>query len=80
MFFEPVNGDYFETLGARLQQGRTFNTADTADHPNVVIINETTARHFWPNESPIGRRISNTGPQKDFYEIVGVVNDVALSR
>ncbi|HEU4837058.1 MAG TPA: ABC transporter permease, partial [Pyrinomonadaceae bacterium] len=32
MFFEAVSSDYFETLGARLQQGRTFNSADTADH------------------------------------------------
>jgi len=76
MFFEPISGDYFETLGARLRQGRTFNTADTADHPNVVIINETTARSFWPNESPIGKRISNTAPKKDFYEVVGVINDL----
>src|SRR5688572_21316283 len=78
MFFEPVNGDYFETLGARLQQGRTFNTSDTTDHPNVVVINETAARTFWPNENPIGKRISGTGPEREFYEIVGVVNDVAF--
>jgi putative ABC transport system permease protein len=78
MFFEPVSSDYFETLGVRLQQGRPFNAMDTADHPNVVIINETAARNFWPNESPIGKRISSTGPEKDFYEIVGVVNDVAF--
>jgi predicted permease len=78
MFFEPVSGDYFETIGARLQQGRTFNDADTADHPNVVVINETTARSFWPNESPIGKRISGTGPKRDYYEIVGVVNDLAF--
>jgi predicted permease len=78
MFFEPVSSDYFQTIGARLQQGRTFNTSDTADHPNVVIINESAARTFWPNESPIGKRISSTGPQKDFYEIVGVVNDLAF--
>jgi putative ABC transport system permease protein len=78
MFFESVSSDYFATLGARLQQGRTFNAADTADHPNVVIINETTAQNFWPNESPLGRRISSTGPKKDFYEIVGVVNDLAF--
>src|SRR5436190_7090717 len=64
MFFEPASSDYFATLGARLQQGRTFNAADTADHPNVVIINETTAHNFWPNESPIGRRISSTGPKR----------------
>src|SRR5262249_36867178 len=78
MFFEPVSSDYFETIGARLQQGRTFNATDTADHPNVVIINETTARNFWPNENPIGKRISSTGPHKDYFEIVGVVNDLAF--
>ena len=65
MFYEPVSSDYFATLGARLKQGRTFNTADTADHPNVIVINETTARTFWPNESPIGKRVSNTGREKD---------------
>ena len=37
MFFETVSSDYFATLGARLQQGRIFNTADTSDHPKVVI-------------------------------------------
>ena len=78
IFFEPVTGDYFETLGARLQQGRTFNSSDTADHPDVVIINQTTARTFWPNESPIGKRISGTGKQRDYYQIVGVVNDIAF--
>jgi putative ABC transport system permease protein len=78
MFFEAVSSDYFETLGARLQQGRTFKTADTADHPHVVIINETLARTFWPNESPIGKRISDTAPQRNFQEVVGVVDDIAF--
>ncbi len=76
MFFEAVNSDYFATLGARLQQGRIFNAADTADHPKVVIINETTARHFWPNENPVGKRISDTSPKRVFFEIVGIVNDL----
>jgi predicted permease len=78
MFFETVSGDYFETLGARLQQGRTFNASDTADHPAVVIINETTAHTFWPNQNPIGKRISDTGPKKNYFEIVGIVNDLAF--
>jgi putative ABC transport system permease protein len=78
MFFEAVSNDYFATLGARLQQGRAFNAADTDDHPKVVIINETAARSFWPNESPIGKRISDTGPQRQFFEVVGVVNDLAF--
>ncbi len=78
IFYEPVSSDYFATLGASLRQGRTFNTADTDDRPDVVIINETTARTFWPNESPIGKRISNTGQQREYFEIVGVVNDLAF--
>lgn len=78
MFFETVSGDYFETIGARLQQGRTFNASDTMDNTVVVIINETTARTFWPNESPLGKRISDTGPQRTYFEIVGVVNDIAF--
>jgi predicted permease len=78
MFFEPVTSNYFDTLGARLRQGRTFNAADTSDHPNVVIINEAAARNFWPNENPVGKRVSGTGKQRDFYEIVGVVNDIAF--
>ena len=78
IFYEPVSNGYFETLGARLQQGRSFNASDTIDHPRVVIINETTAHTFWPNESPIGRRISSTGKNRDYYEVVGVVNDLAF--
>ena len=78
MFYEPVSSDYFATLGAHLLQGRTFSAADSADHPAVVIINEFTARTFWPNESPIGKRISSTGQKKDYYEVVGVVNDIAF--
>jgi putative ABC transport system permease protein len=78
MFFEPVTSDYFNTLGARLLQGRTFTAADTSDHPKVVIINETTARTFWPNQNPIGKRISNTAEQRTYQEIVGVVDDLAF--
>lgn len=78
MFFEPASINYFETLGARLQQGRTFNQTDVADHTRVIIINETTARNFWPNQSPVGKRISSTGQEREYYEIVGVVNDLAF--
>lgn len=78
MFYESVSNDYFATLGARLKQGRTFNAGDTADQPKVIVINETTARTYWPNESPIGKRVSNSGKNKTYLEIVGVVNDIAF--
>jgi predicted permease len=75
VFVEPVSNDYFATYGVQLLRGRTFNTGDLADRPRVVIINESMAQHFWPNENPIGKRISNPR-EKDWQEVVGVVRDV----
>jgi predicted permease len=67
---------HFETLGIRLREGRPFNSLDTTNSPSVVIINEAMARTFWPNESPIGKRMGGPGPNPDWKEVVGVVNDV----
>lgn len=78
MFYEPVSNDYFQALGVQLLRGRFFNNTDLADRPKVVIVNDTMARHYWPNENPIGKRIANPGPTKDWYEVVGVVNDMAF--
>jgi putative ABC transport system permease protein len=78
MFFEQVSLGYFNTLGIRLLSGRLFNSADTADRPAVIIINETTARRFWPNGSPIGKRIGRPNPERNWMEVVGVVNDVGF--
>ena len=79
IFREPVSVGYFETLGIRLISGRTFTSADAADRPAVAIINETTARRFWPNESPIGKRIGGANPNnRNWQVVVGVVNDVAF--
>ncbi len=64
-----VSPGYFDVLGMRVIAGRDFTTADTAGRPPVVIINETLARTYWPDESPLGQRINGE-------EIVGVVNDV----
>jgi len=76
MFYEPASSNYFDAYGAHLLKGRTFNSADLADRTKVVIVNDTMARHYWPNENPIGKRISNTGQHKEFYEVVGVVSDM----
>jgi predicted permease len=79
VFREPVSAGYFETLGIPLISGRTFITADIASGAKVVIINETMARRFWPNESPLGKRIGNANPKdRDWREIVGVVHDVSF--
>jgi predicted permease len=76
MFLEPVSTHYFEALGCHLLQGRNFTAADTADRPTVLIVNETMARRFWPNENPIGKRINWEMPKYEWQEVVGVVNDL----
>ena len=78
VFSEPVSVRYFDTYGIRLLEGRTFNTDDTVDRTSVVIINRTMARRFWPAESAIGKRIGRPGPNRNWVEVVGVVDDVAF--
>ena len=63
----------FRVLGIPLIKGRLFTSQDTADKP-VVVINQTMARHYFPDENPIGRRIA--GGDKQWITIVGVVGDV----
>ena len=64
-------------MGIPLLQGRIFNNFDRADTPLVVLINETLARFYWPNEDPVGEKIEvgSFGPPM-VREIVGVVRDV----
>jgi putative ABC transport system permease protein len=78
-----VTPDYFKTMGIALRQGRVLQASDVANAAPVVVINETMARSFWPNESPLGKRIqlfwsaSQKGP---LAEVVGVVRDVPLRQ
>jgi len=80
MFLEQVSTRFFDTLGIRLLAGRMFDATDTADHPPVIIINETAAKRFWPGQDPIGKRIGRPGPTPAAgpvsLQVVGVVNDV----
>ncbi|MBA3961849.1 MAG: ABC transporter permease [Chthoniobacterales bacterium] len=72
-----VSPNYFRALEIPLVQGRFFNAADKLDAPSVVIINQALAQRYWPNESPIGKRIqvpfSKSPP---WSTIVGIVGDM----
>jgi putative ABC transport system permease protein len=68
--------DYLQTLGVKLIEGRLYTAGDAAGAPLVIIINETFARRFWKNESPVGHRISVNFRPLVFRTIVGVVADV----
>ncbi|HYO91379.1 MAG TPA: ABC transporter permease, partial [Pyrinomonadaceae bacterium] len=70
-----INGDYFRAMGIQLREGRSFSAADNADAQPVAVVNETTARNFWPNESAIGKRV-RTDPESPWRTVIGVVGDV----
>jgi putative ABC transport system permease protein len=71
-----VNADYFRTMGMRIIKGRAFTARDADLAPKVAIVNESMARRFWPNQDPIGKRISTDYLPPVWREIVGVVEDV----
>ena len=73
--FFVASPDYFTVLGQPIVAGRAFTASDTATSQQVVIINQSTARHYWPNESPIGKRVEGSGPNS-MLTIVGVTADV----
>jgi putative ABC transport system permease protein len=69
---------FFETLGIRLLKGRVFTEQDNADAPPVIIVNETLANRYWPNQDALGKRMRFTGPldQNPWMQVVGIVRDV----
>jgi putative ABC transport system permease protein len=73
--FAAVSPDYFKALGIPLKEGRLFAETDNEKGPLVVVINEAMKRQIWPNESPIGKHISNDGGEH-WGTIVGTVGDV----
>ncbi len=70
-----ISPGFLETLGVAIKQGRDFTWRDRPGAPNVVIINETMAKKFFPGETPIGHRLI-TGIASIPREIVGVAGDV----
>jgi putative ABC transport system permease protein len=68
-----VSPDYFRTMGISLRAGRLINDGDTQDAPSVALLTETLARRLFPNEDPLGKRLSVAGLAAT---IIGVVNDI----
>ncbi len=69
---------YFQTMGIPVLTGRDFSEWDAKDAEKVTIIDERLAREYWPNESPIGKRI-RFGPPEDnepWHKVIGVVGAV----
>jgi predicted permease len=71
-----VSAGFFRTLQAKLLAGRAFTDAEDASKPNVVVINHTFARKYFPQEDPVGKQIGDpTLSPSSLKQIVGVVED-----
>jgi putative ABC transport system permease protein len=71
-----INSDFFRTMGIPILKGRDFTEREIIEPAaRVIIINETMARRFWPNENPLGRRIK-LNRLEPWDEIIGVVGDI----
>jgi putative ABC transport system permease protein len=72
----PIGADYFKVLRVPLRRGREFTDLDTQSTTPVVMINETMAKRFWPNDDPIGQTISIQFYNDQPRQIVGIVPDI----
>ena len=75
-YWTAIGGDYQETMGNRIVEGRGFQPSDALAETPVMLVNERLARTFYPESSPVGRRIGPTGANSPLFTVVGVVADV----
>ena len=73
-----VTRGYFSTVGARLREGRFFDTSDRQSQSPVAVVNESFANRHYPGRSPVGERLKfeRLGEQGYWYTIVGVVKEI----
>ena len=72
---EVISANYFQTLSTPLIHGREFTAQDGKGAPLVVIVNEATARQYWPGQEAVGKRLKY-GNVNQFAEVVGVVRNI----
>jgi predicted permease len=76
VYMMSVTPEFFGTMEMPIVLGRGFNDRDTKNAPKVVVISETTAKKYFPEESAIGKRLGFSPETDSEYEVVGVVRDV----
>lgn len=74
--YRAMSDGAFATLGIQLKRGRDFTTRDTLTSPQVVVVNESFARRYFPGEEVLGKRVMIGYGDKVEREVVGVVADM----
>jgi putative ABC transport system permease protein len=83
---EACSSGYFQLLGMSLLRGRLFSEDDEAAARDVMVVNQTFAQQYFPNEDPIGRKVKLEvldrtfldAPHNTYFEIIGVVRDFKM--
>jgi putative ABC transport system permease protein len=78
--FRRISPRYLDTMGIALLRGRLLSDRDVRDAPPVILIDETLARQYFPNENPLGRRIRLWGEFREVAGIVGQVHHYGLEK
>jgi putative ABC transport system permease protein len=74
--FRSIAGDYLDTLGVRVIRGRSLTREDDERSEAVAVINQLAAKYYFPNQDPIGQRVTVGPPvNQKWLTIVGVVAD-----
>ena len=73
--YNVISPDYFQTMRIPMARGRTFTDADDEKAQYVAIVNEVMAKHFWPNQDPLGRHFTMTREPKHSMQVVGIARD-----
>lgn len=77
--YRAATPDYLATLGIQVRAGRGIEATDRADGALVALVSESFANRIWPNETPIGKRVSFGGTQAPWRTIVGVVEETRMT-
>jgi predicted permease len=78
--FASTSGDYFRAMGIPLLDGRYFTEDDHSNAPLVVIVSQSMAKHSWPGQRALGKRMHVGNPRKElpWATVVGVVADTTV--
>jgi putative ABC transport system permease protein len=71
-----VSRDFFRTIGIPLRAGRLFDSRDSTQSPDVIVVNDAFVRRVFPGENPVGRRILTSRDDSTPWTVIGVVGDV----
>ena len=79
--WDRVSNHFLDSIGVPIVRGRGFTEQDTATSPQVVLVNQTFVKRFFPNQDPIGQHFGIDFPQyNSSWEIVGVFADFKLNN